>query len=363
MANIRRRIRNNGQTIYCVQVRVAGYPNQTKSFTSESKAKKWASIEEGKIHDGRAFRNADAHRRTLGEAVDQYVTENLPTLKSEGMHKAALAWWKERIGKMKLADITPPVIVSQRAALLREKFIRAKPSSKRTTVKEGEAPAEFKRSPATANRYTAVLSTLLNVARREWHWLHHNPCEEIERLPERPNRARVLTSDERKALLAETIKDPTLHLFTQMALHTVCRAGELLKLKWAHVDIEAGQVIYHDTKNGQPRSAWLHGDVMALMRAHAETAHEPEDAVFQNATKRGQYQYGEKFETAGAAAGLGKFHFHNLRHTSATLLAGQGATESQLKAVGGWKSSVVSRYIHIAAADTKAITEQLSKTL
>jgi integrase len=363
LATIRERVRRDGKPIYNVQVRVAGYTSQTRSFTSKSEARKWAKVEEAKIIEGRAFRGAEAHRRTLCEAVDQYVTEKMPTLRSQNMHSSALAWWKARLGTRKLVDITAAVIVRERAALLRERYVRANPDSKRTTLEEGEAPREFARTAATANRYVAVLSSLLSATRREWHWIAHNPCEEIERLPERPNRARVLTPAERKALLAETAPDPVLHLFVQMALHTVCRAGELLKLKWADVDLDAGQVIYRDTKNEQPRSAWLHGDVKRLLEEHAKREHKPEDALFQNASLRGRYQYADKFQETCTAAGLGKFHFHNLRHTAATVLAQQGASEQQLKAVGGWKSGIVSRYIHIAAADTKAITKKLSKQL
>ena len=256
MASIRERVRK-GRAVYCAQIRVAGHGSQTRTFTSKREADQWVKLEEGKIVEGRGIPGAEARRRTLADAVDQYLTEKLPTLRSPGMHSAALAWWKERIGKMKLADITAAIIVRQRAILLREKFTRADPDAKRSSLKEGEAPKEFTRTAATANRYVAVLSSCLSACRREWHWTHSNPCEEIAKLPERPNRARVLTPAERKALLAATLTEPTLHLFTTMALSTACRAGELVKLRWQDVDLDQGQVVFRDTKNGQARSAWL----------------------------------------------------------------------------------------------------------
>jgi len=41
-------------------------------------------------------------------------------------------------------------------------------------------------------------------------------------------------------------------------------------------------------------------------------------------------------------------------------LAREGATEQQLKAIGGWKSNVVSHYVHLAAEDAKAVLERMN---
>jgi hypothetical protein len=84
-----------------------------------------------------------------------------------------LPWWKERIGRLLLADVTAAVLVEQRGKLGRESYTRAKPESKRSTV-HGKQPRQFKRSPATVNRYLANLSHVFTVARKEWHWLSHN---------------------------------------------------------------------------------------------------------------------------------------------------------------------------------------------
>jgi hypothetical protein len=52
-----------------------------------------------------------------------------------------------------------------------------------------------------------------------------------------------------------------------------------------------------------------------------------------------------------------------LRHSAATYLAREGATEQQLKAIGGWKSNVVSRYVHLAAEDAKAVVERMNNKI
>jgi len=52
-------------------------------------------------------------------------------------------------------------------------------------------------------------------------------------------------------------------------------------------------------------------------------------------------------------AKITEFTFHDVRHTAATYLARVGASEQQLKAIGGWKSGVVSRYLHLVAEDAQ----------
>jgi integrase len=363
MATVRERRKKDGTTIFNAQVRMAGFPARTASFPTKRLAERWSKTIEAQMIEGRHFRNPEARRRTLAEAIDRYTLEVLPAKRTQNMHKAALAWWREKIGTLKLADVTQAIIIEKRGMLIRDKYQRAKPESKRSTVAEGESANEFSRTPSTVNRYTACLSHLFTVARKDWGWAIHNPMEEVTKLPEKSDRARVLSTDERKRLYEKTSPDPTLHLFVVLALSTACRAGELVKLKWRDVDLEEGKLLFSDTKNEQPRSAWLHGDAKKLMVAHAARGQTPDGRVFVNASGRGRYQYAKLFEAACVAAGIDGFVFHNLRHSAATYLAREGASEQQLKAIGGWKSGVVSRYVHIAAADTRAVVEQMNKKL
>ncbi|HEX4023488.1 MAG TPA: tyrosine-type recombinase/integrase [Steroidobacteraceae bacterium] len=63
------------------------------------------------------------------------------------------------------------------------------------------------------------------------------------------------------------------------------------------------------------------------------------------------------------AAGVKSFRFHDLRHSAATYLAREGASEQQLKAIGGWKSGVVSRYVHLAATETRNIVQKMNEKI
>ncbi|MGH8271886.1 MAG: tyrosine-type recombinase/integrase, partial [Gammaproteobacteria bacterium] len=66
---------------------------------------------------------------------------------------------------------------------------------------------------------------------------------------------------------------------------------------------------------------------------------------------------------ACVSAGIEGFRFHDLRHSAATYLAREGASEQQLKAIGGWKSGVVSRYVHLAATETRDIVQKMNERI
>jgi integrase len=273
--------------------------------------------------------------------------------------KSRLLWWKAAIGKTKLAEVSPALIVEHRDQLARSTFQRARPAAKRSRV---EVAAQYKRAPATVNRFLANLAHVFTIARREWHWIAHNPMGGVSKMPESKGRVRYLSDDERKALLKETAKDSVLHAFVVIALSTACRAGELQKLTWTDVDLKAGRLLFRETKNAQARSAWLHGAALDLLEQHGKARDFKGGLVFQS-VKGKRYRYIDAFDAAVAAAGIDAFTFHGLRHSAATYLAQAGATEQQLRAIGGWKSNVVSRYVHLAAEDAKAATQNLAKKI
>ena len=145
-----------------------------------------------------------------------------------------------------------------------------------------------------------------------------------------------------------------------MALSTAARAGELMSLSWHDVDLKDGRVLLGKTKNAQPRVVWVRGEALRLLKEHGRIRRLDDDPVFLGAMPGTRYDYHTHFKAACAAAGVTNFRFHDLRHSAATYLAREGATEQQLKAIGGWKSNVVSRYVHLAAENAKAVLERMN---
>jgi integrase len=123
-------------------------------------------------------------------------------------------------------------------------------------------------------------------------------------------------------------------------------------------------LLFRQTKNDEPRQAWLHGEALRLLTEHAKVRPiDSDQLVFPSPTGTSAYDYLTPFKTAAAAAKLHNFRFHDLRHSAATYLAREGATEAQLRAIGGWKSGVVRKYVHIAAEDAKEVTARMNKKM
>jgi integrase len=360
MATIRERAKGDGTRAFHVQVRMAGYPARTASFSSKRQAERWAKTVEAEMIEGRHFRSAEARRRTLAEAIDRYLEHEAPKLRDGRMQRSTLPWWREKLGRFKLCDITPALIAQYRDQLAAEPYRRARPGAKRSSLKAGEPAREFKRKPNTVNNYLVSLGRIFSVARREWHWITHNPMEGVAKLSAGPGRVRFLSEDERQRLLTETAKEPQLHALAVLALSTAARAGELMGLTWRDVDLKDGRVLLRKTKNAQPRVIWVHGEALRLLKEHGKIRRLDDDPVFLGAAPGTRYDYHTHFKAACAAAGVTDFRFHDLRHSAATYLAREGATEQQLKAIGGWKSNVVSRYVHLAAEDAKAVLERMN---
>lgn len=363
MAAIRERIKADGTVIFHVQVRMSGFPTRTASFPTKRAAERWGKTIEAEMIEGRHFRSSESRRRSLANAIDRYFEEELPKKRHDNMHRTCLNWWRKKIGDLRLADITPAILVEYRNKLARETYSRAMPEARRTLLKAGEEPQKFTRSNASVNRYLACLSHVFTVARKEWHWTTFNPFDGVSKLRESKGRVRYLTEEERARLLSETVKDDTLHTLVMLALSTAARAGELLRLSWRDVDMVEGRLLFRVTKNAQPRAVWLQGEVLDRLKRRAPHRKTGMDLVFSGADGKGMYDYKKPFSAAVLAAGLADFRFHDLRHSAATYLAMNGATEQQLRAIGGWKSNVVSRYVHIASTDAKDVLEKMNKAI
>jgi hypothetical protein len=87
MPTIRERAKADGTRIFHVQVRMAGFPARTASFPTRRQAERWAKTIEADMIEGKHFRSAEARRRTVAEAIDRYMAEELPKKRAGDMHR------------------------------------------------------------------------------------------------------------------------------------------------------------------------------------------------------------------------------------------------------------------------------------
>ena len=92
----------------------------TKSFVRKSDAQEWARGVEHKIDAGEHVPNAEARKRTLGEAIKRYLEITLPRSKhrkNASEQTRLLEWWKDQLASRALVALTPAVIAEARDEL------------------------------------------------------------------------------------------------------------------------------------------------------------------------------------------------------------------------------------------------------
>jgi integrase len=368
VANIERRVSKDKAVSYRAKVRLKGAAPVSATFERKTDAARWAQQTEAAIREGRYFKNAEAKRHTLGDLVDRYKREILPTKPKSAVDQTRqLDWWAARIGHMVLADVTPAVLSQSKTDLSsgmqgdgRMTVATKNPRTGKTTTKP-VAP----RSPATVLRYMAVLSHAFSIATKEWQWLDDSPMRKVSKPKEPRGRVRYLSDDERDALLkaCAASRSADLHVAVVLALSTGARLMELMSLRWSQVDLQRGVITLTETKNGEIRSVPLTGKAMEMVTERAKVRRINTDLLFPSKTNpQKPIDLHGPFSTALKHAGINDFRWHDLRHTTASWLAMNGASLPEIAAALGHKTmSMVQRYAHIANAHTVGVIESMNK--
>lgn len=357
MGSIETRHKPDGAVTYRAKIRIKGYPSQTASFGRRTDAKRWISQTEAAIHRGKHFDEVEGRRRTLAEAIDRYVAEELPKKSRGGNDQhAQFQWWREALGAFYLANINPAMISEARDRLLREPRM----------AKRGERKRNLRpRSAATVARYMAALSRLFSVAIKEWQWLADNPFRRVSKPREPAGRIRFLSTDERERLLAVCRKlNPVLYTVVVVAISTGMRRDEIMSLRWEQVDFANERITLIKTKNGEPRSVPIKGACKTLLQQHAVVRRIDSDLLFPGQNPASPIEFQKDWRKALAQAEIGNFRFHDLRHTAASYLAEGSASLLEIAHVLGHKTlSMVKRYAHLTEQSQHRVVEQMNKRI
>ena len=347
MAYLQLRKSKDGRTSYRVQVRLKGQPIQSATFERKTDARRWAHQTEAAIREGRHFKTSESKRHTVGDLIDRYVTTVLPRKERSHQHQLSqLLWWRSEIGAHTLADLSPALIAQCRDKLA-----------------AGLVRGGTRRGPATVNRYLAALSHALSIAVREWGWLENSAARKVSRLKEPSGRVRFLSDEERDRLLAECRESRNLFLYPAVvvALSTGIRQGELLGLRWRDVDLQRQVIVLHKTKNDERRAVPLAGHALQVMRELRGSAQSESDLVFEGNTKDRPAGIRTAWDHAVLRANIENFRFHDLRHSTASYLAMNGASLAEIADVLGHKTlQMVKRYAHLSDQHTARVVTAMN---
>jgi integrase len=253
-----------------------------------------------------------------------------------------LTWWNQQLGHVRLDQLTPARLTACRDLLAQT------------------------RAPATTNRYLAVLSHAFTVAVQEWGWLEASPMRGVRRLREPRGRVRVLSDEERLRLLeaCHGSHNRCLYPVVLLAVSTGARKMEILSLRWPDVDLKRGVLTFHETKNKERRSVPLTGKALPLMQHHARIRRIDTPLVFPRADGLKPSDLRYAFRQALREAGIIDFRFHDLRHSTASYLAMQGASLVEIAEVLGHRTlQMTKRYTHLTEAHTRHIVERMTAAM
>src|SRR5690606_35019855 len=236
-------------------------------------------------------------------------------------------------------------------------------------------PAPKPKSRKTLKHYRDTLAVLFKHA-HTWGWIGSNPLDGVDKITGiRDQRDRYLDASERKGLL-QACRDSDNHQLYPIVifgLSTGARKSEILGLTLRDVDMARGMAVLRDTKNGDTRSVPIVGHLHELLKEHIQWVNHSYDESLPDADVRWLFPRRDllaaidirrAWENALAASGVKDFRFHDLRHSTASYLAMQGAGLLEIADMLGHRTlQMVKRYAHLSSDHKRGLAETLSENI
>ncbi|MEU6212261.1 tyrosine-type recombinase/integrase [Streptomyces sp. NPDC047023] len=359
-------------------------------------------------------------KEALAKLTEKIATSNrgLPIPSAQGSVTAYLTYWLENVAVHHLRENTHtrptacvhhyliPGLGKKKLTQLTAKDVRTWLNQLRTTCQCCTRRLDARRSqprcctigqccrkllsPLTLAYVHSVLKSALEHAVREEE-IPRNVARNVRTGTPRPRRIEPLTADEARQFLT-TIRGHRLHALFELALHTGLRKGELLGLHWEDLDLNAGTAAVRrtlqrtsssglttlptKTRASERRIALPTRCVQSLKHHHDQQQRERKAAgstwqhngqVF--TTAQGgpidPSNLTRAFTTLLRKAGIRRIRFHDLRHSTATLLLEQGVELVVIKELLGHAHIGVTAtvYAHVRLRLQRDVIDALSTTL
>ena len=178
--------------------------------------------------------------------------------------------------------------------------------------------------------------------------LSANPIDRVKMPPSSPARKRRLEDGEFERLeeAAKQTKNPHIWPIIVFAIETGMRRGEILGLRWKHVDLDRRIVFLPLTKNGSSREVPLSttaAQVLARQRQHNDAS-----SPFP-VTPNG---FRLAWDRLRSRAGLSDLRFHDLRHEAISRFFELGLNIPEVAVISGHKDpKMLFRYTHLRAEE------------
>ena len=315
------RVTPTGDKTWAVRFRVNGRqrrltlaPYPTMSLAKARKAARNALLGASTGADPATEKQRARKGETFGELADEYLTRHAKPKKRS---------WRED-DRILNAELLP-----------RWRFRKVKEITRRDVRDLIDAIAD-RGAPVMANRVLALVRKMLNFAVQR-DWIELNPAWKLPAPGEERTRDRVLTEQEIREVWAATEGErPATRALMRLRLLTAQRGGELQKMTWADVDLNAAWWVIpaKHSKNRLPHRVPLSPGAIKELKALKKAT--PDDLwVF--AGRTGGRPMGDvkaiarrmalRVQKARAGKGVDdsfEFRGHDLRRTAASYMAAGG---------------------------------------
>jgi integrase len=186
-----------------------------------------------------------------------------------------------------------------------------------------------KTAPTQGNRVLALVRKMLNFA-IEQDLLEANPAQHVPRPAVEHSRSRVLSESELRALWAATEREEApVRAFYRLRLLTAQRGGEVVRMRWADLDLTAGwwTIPPEHAKNGLAHRVALNPQAVAIVKS-LKPAKRVGLLVFPSSDPKvpALKPIRGSSKRLSRVAKLGDFRGHDLRRTAATMMASAGVS-------------------------------------
>ena len=241
-------------------------------------------------------------------------------------------------------------------------------------------------SPQTVKHLTRLIRQMLNHA-IDWEYLKRNPAARVKDPKVPQTEMDCLSPEEAKHFLS--FVDAEWFPFFLLAISTGLRIGELLAMKWANLDPDSGRYFVKETMTrkgefsptkttGSAKPVNVIPSCISALREHRARQSELRlktgasyldlDLIF--ASSKGtplsdRNIVNRIFHPILKRAGLRRIRFHDLRHTTASLLISQGENPKYIQSQMRHASiqTTFDRYGHLFSETHKEAVARLDATL
>ncbi|MCZ4264093.1 site-specific integrase [Erythrobacter sp. G21629-S1] len=320
-----------------VQIRRKGFRPRFRSFASRSEAQQWARLEESAMDNGLGRVEASGKSDpTIAELLRKYSDEVASQNKGAQTEQLRLA----KMSDAPFASLTASNLTCASIADYRDERLRS--------VK-----------PATVRRELGMLRRVIEVARKDWSApIRENPVAQISFPPAKDARDRRLRGDELERLLSaiDLGRNPLIRPVILFALETGLRRGEMLRLQWRDIDIEARSALIRNTKNGSDRTIPLSKPAVAILNGLEMSSCGP-FPLSGNALR-------QCWTRACERAAIKDLRFHDLRHEAISRLFELGLTVPEVALISGHRDArMLFRYTHLAPMAVRERLDRLAQNL